>query len=184
MLSPELGYNIQTHTIIYNGNYNQTTISSTLVKDEIGDNDAHTCLWCRIEINGRPLPVQSNLLCILREMRYFGLPNCSASPPPANFTLLCANPVGDVVPTVLTIQSRATTLFLSTTNDSVVESAGLGVLVVLIVLTIIIILLVGIIVFQFQRNLRGMLQPSGKNEAKGNHISGECTVLYKFEVIT
>ena len=134
----------------------------------------HTCLWCRIEINGRPLPVQSNLLCILREMRYFGLPNCSASPPPANFTPLCANPVGDVVPTGLTIQSWATTLFSPTTNDSVIDSAGLGVLVVLIVLTIIIILLVGIIVFQFRRKLRGMLQPSGKNGAKGTTcISGE-----------
>ena len=200
-------------------------------------------MWCRIEIDGRPLPVRSNRPCILDDT---GLPNCSVSPPPTNSTPVCADPSGGVAPTGLAIQPQITTLFSATseshitssispisalnlpqthpllhtkslhpnmilikpstparfavfatslnvpvnvsvnvsTNDTIRNTARLGVLVVLIVLTIIIILLVGIVVFQFRRKLRGMLQPSGKNEAKGNHISGECMVLYKFEVIT
>ena len=220
---------------------NQKTITSILIKDEIGDNDTDRCVWCRIEIDGQPLPVQSNRPCILDDT---GLPNCSVNPPPTNSTPVCADPSGGVAPTGLAIQPQITTLFSATTsseshvtssiipisalnlpqthpllhtkslhpntilikpstparfaviatslnvpmnvsmNDTIRNTARLGVLVVPIVLTIIIILLVGIIVFRFRRKLHGMLQPSGKNGAKGNHISGECMVLYECGVIT
>ena len=112
-LSPDLGYTIQQH-VLNNSGDNQTTITSTLIKEEIGDNDTDRCVWCRIEIDGRPLPVRSKKPCILDDT---GLPNCSVIPPPTNSTPVCADPSGGVAPTGLAIQPQITTLFFATTSS-------------------------------------------------------------------
>ena len=128
-LSPDLGYTIQQH-VLNNSADNQTAITSTLVKEEIGNNDTDRCVWCRIEINGRPLPVRSNRPCILDDIR---LPNCSVSSPPTNSTPVCADPSGGVAPTGLAIQPQSTTLFSvptlsQTASSSIYSTANINII--------------------------------------------------------
>ena len=119
--------------MLNNSGDNQTTISSTLTKDEIGDGDADRCVWCRIEINGSTLPVQSNQLCILDQISYNGLPNCSVSPPSAIMTPVCADPSGGVAPTGLAIQPQSATLFpfptpSQTRSSSIYSTANINII--------------------------------------------------------
>ena len=128
-LSPDLGYTIQQH-VLNNSVDNQKTITSILIKDEIGDNDTDRCVWCRIEIDGRPLPVRSNRPCILDDT---GLLNCSVSPPPTNSTPVCADPSGGVAPTGLAIQPQSATLFSlptlsQTASSSVYSTANINII--------------------------------------------------------